>query len=238
MKGVFIMVKLNIIHTRITASNLESLVEGNVNSILIKFSFSPEWNNLTRIAVFRNGDTKVSVSLDSEECVIPWEVLKTSGELFVSARGVGNSGEYVLCTGNESLGKVEVSDAASTVASAENATPDVLDSLLADVAQLKAGGGIGGEGRDGIDGKSAYEIACEYGFTGSEEQWLESLKGADGIDGVDGVDGADGADGINGTNGVDGHTPVKGTDYFTDADKAELVNTIIAALPDGDEVSY
>ena len=32
----------------------------------------------------------------------------------------------------------------------------------------------------GKDGKSAYEIALQYGFEGTEEEWLASLKGADG----------------------------------------------------------
>ena len=31
-----------------------------------------------------------------------------------------------------------------------------------------------------IHGKSAYEIAVMHGFDGTEEEWLESLKGADG----------------------------------------------------------
>lgn len=35
-------------------------------------------------------------------------------------------------------------------------------------------------------GKSAYELAVDHGFEGSEEEWLESLKGKDGVDGVDG----------------------------------------------------
>ena len=29
-------------------------------------------------------------------------------------------------------------------------------------------------------GKSAYQIAVDHGFTGTEEEWLASLKGADG----------------------------------------------------------
>lgn len=29
----------------------------------------------------------------------------------------------------------------------------------------------------GIQGKSAYEIAVENGFKGTEQEWLESLKG-------------------------------------------------------------
>ena len=37
-----------------------------------------------------------------------------------------------------------------------------------------------GGGSKGKDGKSAYEIAVEHGYQGTEEQWLESLKGADG----------------------------------------------------------
>lgn len=35
-----------------------------------------------------------------------------------------------------------------------------------------------------------------------------------------------------------GHTPVKGTDYWTAADKQEIVNNVLAALPDGTEVKY
>lgn len=37
-------------------------------------------------------------------------------------------------------------------------------------------------------GESAYEIAVRNGFSGSEAEWLESLKGSDGINGVDGND--------------------------------------------------
>ena len=39
-------------------------------------------------------------------------------------------------------------------------------------------------------------------------------------------------------DGADGHTPVKGTDYWTAADKQEIVSAVLAALPDGTEVSY
>ena len=36
---------------------------------------------------------------------------------------------------------------------------------------------------------------------------------------------------LKGEKGADGKTPVKGTDYFTAADKTEMVNAVIAALP-------
>lgn len=41
------------------------------------------------------------------------------------------------------------------------------------------------------DGKSAYQIAVDNGFEGTEAEWLESLKGSDGSDGADGSDGED-----------------------------------------------
>ena len=48
---------------------------------------------------------------------------------------------------------------------------------LMTLALAKKLAGSGSPGKDGNDGKSAYEIAVENGFQGTEEQWLESLKG-------------------------------------------------------------
>lgn len=56
--------------------------------------------------------------------------------------------------------------------------------------------------------------------------------------GETGTPGKDGAKGAPGAPGAAGHTPVKGTDYWTAADKQEIVNDVLAALPDGTEVSY
>ena len=54
-------------------------------------------------------------------------------------------------------------------------------------------GPAGADGRDGVDGakgddgRSAYEVAVDEGFQGSQAEWLASLKGADGRDGRDGA---------------------------------------------------
>lgn len=55
------------------------------------------------------------------------------------------------------------------------------------------------KGADGSNGKSAYEIALDNGFEGTEAEWLESLKGKDGADGKDGVSG-----------GISAENPLKG----------------------------
>lgn len=56
----------------------------------------------------------------------------------------------------------------------------------------------------GKDGKSAYEVAVDNGFLGTEIQWLASLQGQDGADGLPGAAGRDGVDGLPGEAGRDG----------------------------------
>ena len=124
------------------------------------------------------------------------------------------------------------------------------------LALIKA---LGGGGGAGAPGKSAYEIAVENGFEGTEQEWLESLVGqaagfgtptasattlASGEQPTVNVS-ASGEDTAKVFNfqfgipaGADGKTPVKGVDYYTEADKEEMVQAVIAALPNGDEVSY
>ena len=61
------------------------------------------------------------------------------------------------------------------------------------ITELKESGEIGGgSGEKGADGKSAYQIAVEKGFTGDETAWLASLKGAKGDKGDTGAQGVKG----------------------------------------------
>ncbi|OUQ53067.1 hypothetical protein B5E58_13305, partial [Tyzzerella sp. An114] len=39
-------------------------------------------------------------------------------------------------------------------------------------------------------------------------------------------------------SGLKGKTPVKGVDYFTETDKQEIVQDVLNAIPNGDEVGY
>ena len=47
-----------------------------------------------------------------------------------------------------------------------------------------------------------------------------------------------GKDGEAGPAGAAGYTPQKGVDYYTAADKAEMVNAVLAALPAAEEASF
>lgn len=63
----------------------------------------------------------------------------------------------------------------------------------------------------GKDGKSAYEVAVQNGFVGTEQEWLESLRGVDGNDGLNGKDGEQGKQGIQGEKGDKGEQGIPGT---------------------------
>lgn len=49
-----------------------------------------------------------------------------------------------------------------------------------EIIEVNLGGVQGAPGTPGAPGKSAYQLAVEHGFVGTEAEWLASLKGADG----------------------------------------------------------
>ncbi len=79
-----------------------------------------------------------------------------------------------------------------------------------------ATGLIVGLTKNGEQGKSAYEIAVENGFTGTEAEWLESLKGETGATGAAGATGATGATGQQGSVGPQGVQGVDGQSVYID----------------------
>lgn len=75
----------------------------------------------------------------------------------------------------------------------EDFTPEQLASLKGDKGDKGDNGKDGVDGYtpvkdidyfDGVNGKSAYQIAVDNGFIGTEAEWLASLRGADGKDGI------------------------------------------------------
>lgn len=76
-------------------------------------------------------------------------------------------------------------------------------------------GADGVDGRDGADGKSAYLLAAEHGYSGSESEWLASLKGEKGDAGQPGERGEKGDPGEQGIPGEKGDTGADGKDGFS-----------------------
>lgn len=108
----------------------------------------------------------------------------------------------------------------------------------------------------GKEGKSAYEVAVKNGFSGTEAEWLASLKGEKGdafvyadftSEQLAALKGEKGdaftysdftAEQLAALKGEKGDKPIKGTDYFTNTDKTEIVDAVLAAMPNAEGVSY
>ena len=89
----------------------------------------------------------------------------------------------------------------------------------------------GDTGPQGIQGPKGDK--GETGATGPKGD-----TGATGPKGIQGEQGPKGDKGETGEQGVAGYTPIKGTDYYTESDKTEIVNSVLAALPTWTGGSY
>lgn len=93
-----------------------------------------------------------------------------------------------------------------------------------DKGETGAQGATGERGETGADGKSAYEIAVENGYVGTEQQWLASLKGEQGPQGIKGETGATGP---------------QGADYvLSEQDKSDIADIVLSELPTTQGVLY
>ena len=88
---------------------------------------------------------------------------------------------YDLVCGDETVTITNGDDGESIVGpQGESCLGKTLDNGDIQITCGKSFTGVLHNGTDGNDGKSAYEIAKDNGFKGTEEEWLESLNGAPG----------------------------------------------------------
>lgn len=172
------------------------------------------------------------------------------------------SGEFAvkkaICAADNWMDDVEVdltgyalkSEIPTKISQLENDEKYIKEANLQDrinsaLENAKASGEFDGE--NGQDGLSAYQIWLNTGNIGAEEDFFASLKGEDGIIGKDGEKGdpftyddftPEQLEALKGAKGADGYTPIKGTDYFTEADKSELVTAVLNALPKAEEDEF
>ena len=100
-------------------------------------------------------------------------------------------------------------------------------------------GATGPEGPQGIQGEQGPKgDKGDTGATGPKgDKGDKGDTGATGPQGEQGIQGPTGPAGATGPKGADGKTPVKGTDYFTASDKAEIAEAAAALVDVPENVS-
>ena len=109
--------------TQLTVRAREPLTSGSVNAYEARFEFSPDWEGLTKTAVFKAGNEVRSVLLGADgQCTIPWEVLSSHGRQLTAGVCGTRGTDMVLPTVYANLGTI-----LEGAAPGENARPPTLD---------------------------------------------------------------------------------------------------------------
>ena len=189
------MIKFLVKGQNIETLEHEIIAADQIAFVKIHFVFDNNWKPLHKVVQFTQDENTYNRVLGTVEtsCFLPLELL--AGTVKMSLFGYdAASSETVRATTVVKTLHIRPSGFEGGNSNVPP-TPDLYQQLLQKISDK------------GKDGKSAFEIAIEHGFVGTEVEWLESLKGVDGKDGVNGKDGCDGrngADGLPGRDGIDG----------------------------------
>lgn len=81
---------MTIVHvdlSSMTVPHMDEYTSGASNSFFVKFNFSEEWNDLTKLVTFKAADVVVSQILDGDTIAIPYEVLIPKQKLWIGVLG-------------------------------------------------------------------------------------------------------------------------------------------------------
>ena len=202
------MLVFRITGQRIDLERREVVADEQVAFVNLLFLFTPEWEQIDKVAQFKQGENVYNVHIGKgnvAQCTLPAEI--TNGQTSISifgyhdeVRATTASLEFRVCrSGFSDSGSVPVPP-----------TPDLYAQLLEKIDGKIASLHDGKDGKDGENGKSAYEIAVQNGYDGTETDWLESLKGQKGDTGEPGIPGEKGERGEPGIPGEKGDQGEKG----------------------------
>lgn len=184
------MIHVNVRQRDAAAHATEPITSGSVG-LAVSFRFSEDWTGLAKAALFKGSGTAVDVALTGSECTVPHEVLQLAGgHLKIGVYGTGNQGQRVTPTVWADAGQIFEGAAPSEVTPTPATQSLVQQALEAAETAVEAAESVEAIAQglrddadngafDGEDGASAYELAVEQGYTGTEAQWLQSLRGQD-----------------------------------------------------------
>jgi hypothetical protein len=183
----------------------DKLADGQIAFVSFRFVFDNEWEGLYKVVQFMQDENTYNISLgvDGYSCKMPSELQAGCAEMSLFGYVPDDETALRATTAPIKL-RIEQSGFSSSGSEVVPPTPDLYQQLIAKIDEKIA------SVHDGADGASAYEIAVENGYTGTEAEWLSSLKGEKGDAGEQGIQGIQGEKGDTGEQGLQGIQGEKG----------------------------
>lgn len=203
------MMKFCIYGQKMELINRQTIADQQICFVDMCFLFSPDWEQLDKTAQFAQGEKTYNVHLGTDNachCLLPAEL--QTGYVSVSVFGYAVDGSVRATTVPLGIG-IKRSGFRGDGETPIPPTPDLYAQLIAEIDKKIADVH---DGKDGADGKSAYQIAVDNGYPGTEQAWLASLKGDKGDTGEPGAAGEKGEPGEKGDTGTAGKDGRDGTD--------------------------
>lgn len=217
------MIKFLVKGQNIETLEHEVIAADQITFVKIHFVFDNNWKLLHKVVQFTQDEITYNrvLGIENTSCFLPAEL--TPGTVKMSLFGYDTASKETV----RATTIVKTLHIKPSGFEGENSnvppTPDLYQQLLQKIQSASKG----------TDGKSAYEIAVEHGFVGTETEWLESLKGVDGKEGVNGKDGCDGRNGADGLPGKDGKNGADGLPGRDGIDGTDGKSAYIIAIEHG-----
>lgn len=202
--------------------------------------------------------SRTDTIIDTENIIPSLEDLLAQIDLMERA-----TGDAITATENAVTETYNASRAASLANSAaaqfQKLTVSAVDGETAKASVKKVSGGfhIDFTIPKGVDGKSfivkgMYESlsalqgahpsgaagdAYGVGTSASNDIYIWDVDASEWVN-MGALQGPAGQDGNDGNDGNDGYTPVRGTDYWTEEDKTEIISDVLASLPNASGVNF
>ena len=199
------MMKFLVKKQQIDCIERDKLADRQIAFVSFRFVFDNEWEGLYKVVQFMQDENTYNISLgvDGYSCKMPSELQAGCAEMSLFGYVPDDETALRATTAPIKL-RIEQSGFSSSGSEVVPPTPDLYQQLIAKIDEKIA------SVHDGADGASAYEIAVENGYTGTEAEWLSSLKGEKGDAGEQGIQGIQGEKGDTGEQGLQGIQGEKG----------------------------
>lgn len=214
----------------------EVIADKQISFVNLKFIFDGDWKKFHKVVQFTQCDETYNrvLGTDGTSCLLPSELHAGAVRMSVFGYDAENTNGLRATTVPVTL-NVRPSGFVGDGAEEVPPTPDLYVQLLQKLDEKAE------SIQNGADGLSAYEIAQNNGFEGTQTEWLASLKGdrgETGLQGIQGEKGDKGDTGEQGEKGDTGDTGAKGSKGDTGADGKSAYDVWLEQGNSGTETDF